>query len=278
MKNNRQNIVSVGNVKFGNELPLALILGPCVVESRDHAMFMAERLCKATKKLGFEFVFKSSFDKANRTSIDSGRGVGLDKALEIFKEIKSELGCPIVTDVHLPSQCDAIAEVVDMLQIPAFLCRQTDLLVAAAKTKKPINIKKGQFLAPWDMTQVIKKIEKSGNNNIMLCERGSMFGYNSLVVDMRGLQIMSTTGYPAIFDGTHSVQIPSGMGDKSGGQREFVPTLSRAAVATGIGGVFLEVHDNPDSAPCDSANMLSLEDMEKLLISLKAIDSVVKRR
>ncbi|MDR1365732.1 MAG: 3-deoxy-8-phosphooctulonate synthase [Holosporales bacterium] len=276
MQISKQKTIDVSGVKFGNELPLSLILGPCVVESRDHAMFMADRLCNITKKLGFGFVFKSSFDKANRTSINSGRGIGLERTLKIFQEIKSELKCPVVTDVHLPDQCALVAEVVDMLQIPAFLCRQTDLLVAAAKTKKPLNIKKGQFLAPWDIIQATEKVAKNGNDNIMVCERGAMFGYNNLVVDMRSLPIMSATGYPVIFDGTHSVQIPGGLGVKSGGQREFIPILSRAAVAAGVAGVFLEVHNNPDQAPCDGTNMLRLDDLESLLTQLRAVDRTVK--
>ncbi len=273
--NNR--VVSIGKVQFSSDMPLSFILGPCVVEGRDHTMYMAENLSKITEKMGVGFVFKSSFDKANRTSLNSHRGVGIDEGLKIFQEVKQNFNCPVITDVHLPEQCSKVAEVVDVLQIPAFLCRQTDILIAAAKTQKPVLLKKGQFLAPWDMLQVASKLSKSGNDNLLLCERGATFGYNNLVVDMRGLAIMASSGYPVIFDATHSVQIPGGQGDRSGGQREFVAGLSRAAVGMGVSGLFLEVHDNPDVAPCDGPNMIKLTELEDLLKQLILIDKIVKK-
>jgi 2-dehydro-3-deoxyphosphooctonate aldolase (KDO 8-P synthase) len=269
--------VNVGSVTFGNDLPFALIAGPCQMESREHALMMAEKLCALTKKLGIGFIYKTSYDKANRTSLSGKRGLGLEKALAVFEEIKKTFGCPVLTDVHDIEQCKVAAGVVDVLQIPAFLCRQTDLLVAAAKTGRVVNVKKGQFLAPWDMKNVAEKISSSGNGNILLTERGASFGYNTLVVDMRSFPIMAQTGYPVILDATHSVQQPGGQGTSSGGQREFVPHLARAAMAVGVAGVFMETHQDPDNAPSDGPCMVKLQDMEALLTQLKAIDGVVKR-
>lgn len=268
--------IKVGNLTFGNDLPFVLIAGPCQMESRDHAMMMAESLKKLTDKLGIGFIYKTSFDKANRTSLSGKRGVGLDASLKVFEEVKKTFGCPLLTDVHNEAQCPVVAEVVDILQIPAFLCRQTDLLIAAANTGRVINVKKGQFLAPWDMDNVAKKLEGAGNKNILLTERGASFGYNTLVNDMRAFTIMARTGYPVIFDATHSVQQPGGQGTASGGQREFVAPLSRAAIAVGIAGVFAETHQDPDNAPSDGPCMVPLNDMEKLLTSLMKIDAVVK--
>lgn len=270
--------ISAGNLTLGNDLPFTLIAGPCQMESREHAFEMAGRLKEITTKLGIGLIYKSSFDKANRTSIHGKRGLGLEKALPVFADIKKDLGLPTLTDIHNEAQCAVVGEVVDVLQIPAFLCRQTDLLIAAAKTGKIINIKKGQFLAPWDMQNVAKKVSESGNNNILLTERGASFGYNTLVTDMRSLQIMSdvTDGLPVIFDATHSVQQPGGLGGASGGQREFVPVLARAAIAVGIAGVFMETHQDPDNAPSDGPCMVKLHDMESLLTQLKALDAVVK--
>jgi 2-dehydro-3-deoxyphosphooctonate aldolase (KDO 8-P synthase) len=271
--------VAVGGVRFGNDLPLAIIAGPCAMESRGHALETASALKEITGRLGLGLVYKSSFDKANRTSSVSARGIGLDEALPIFAEVKERLGLPVTTDVHEIEQCAPVAEVVDILQIPAFLCRQTDLLVAAAKTGRVVNVKKGQFLAPWDMANVAKKITEAGNPNVMVTERGASFGYNTLVSDMRSLPIMAqTTGAPVIFDATHSVQQPGGQGSTSGGQREFVPVLARAAVAVGVAGVFIETHQDPDRAPSDGPNMVPLRDMEALLAELKAFDDLAKRR
>ncbi|WP_296708566.1 3-deoxy-8-phosphooctulonate synthase [Rhodoblastus sp.] len=262
---------------FGNDLPLALIAGPCALESRDHALFMAEQLSALTEKLGMDFVFKSSFDKANRTSASGRRGVGLDAALRIFEEVKREFGLPVVTDVHEKEQCATVAEVADLLQIPAFLCRQTDLLLAAAATGKPINVKKGQFLAPWDMKNVAAKIYDAGNPDVLVTERGASFGYNTLVTDFRGLPIMAREiGAPVIFDATHSVQQPGGQGTSSGGQREFVPVLARAAVAVGVAGLFIETHDRPDEAFSDGPNMVPLSEMPALLERLIAFDRLSK--
>jgi 2-dehydro-3-deoxyphosphooctonate aldolase (KDO 8-P synthase) len=255
---------------------MVMIAGPCVMENSDHAMMMAKKLDEICKKVGVPFIFKTSFDKANRTSIHGERGVGLEKSLDIFQSIKNVLHCPIVTDVHTGEQCEKVASVVDILQIPAFLCRQTDLLEAAAKTHKIINIKKGQFLAPWDMEQVVKKMESFGNRNIMLCERGTSFGYNTLVCDMSGLSIMAQTGYPVIFDATHSVQRPGGLGSASSGNRDLAPILARAATAVGVAGVFMEVHDDPQNAPSDGPNMIRLSDFEQILIELKAFDTLAK--
>ena len=273
-----QNAVQIGSVRFGNHLPLSIIAGPCAMESRDHALEMAAALSEMAGRLGLGLVYKSSFDKANRTSISSARGIGIDKALAIFAEVKERYGLPVLTDVHENEQCAAVAEVVDVLQIPAFLCRQTDLLVAAAKTGRVVNVKKGQFLAPWDMANVAEKVKAAGNPNVMLTERGASFGYNTLVSDMRSLPIMAETGAPVIFDATHSVQQPGGKGATSGGQREYVPVLARAAVAVGVAGVFIETHQDPDKAPSDGPNMVPLREMEALLAQLKAFDALAKNR
>ena len=270
------SVVSAGSVTFGNHLPLSILAGPCQMESRDHALEMASALKEISDKLGIGIVYKSSFDKANRTSLSSARGIGLDKALPIFAEIKERFGLPIVTDIHDAGQCLPVAQVVDILQIPAFLCRQTDLLVAAAKTGAIINVKKGQFLAPWDMRNVVTKITESGNANVMLTERGASFGYNTLISDMRSLPIMAQTGAPVIFDATHSVQQPGGQGTTSGGQREFVAVLARAAVAVGVAGVFMETHQDPDQAPCDGPNMIPVNQMEGLLKQLQQFDALAK--
>ncbi|MBP9753060.1 MAG: 3-deoxy-8-phosphooctulonate synthase [Proteobacteria bacterium] len=274
-----QKIISVQDfpVHFSNTLPLVLIAGPCVMESREHALKMVEALVVLTSQKKISFVYKSSFDKANRTSVNAERGIGLDNALKIFEEIKKTFNIPVITDVHSAEQCAAVASVVDILQIPAFLCRQTDLLEAAAKTGRVINIKKGQFLAPWDMENVVKKMESFGNANVLLCERGVSFGYNTLVSDMRSLPIMAKTGYPVIFDATHSVQQPGGLGGKSGGQREFAPILARAAVAVGVAGVFAETHENPDQAPSDGPNMIPLKEMGRFIDTLQAFDHVAKQ-
>src|SRR5215218_2113163 len=272
-----QHIVEIGPVRFGNRLPLSLIAGPCAMESRDHALETASALKEIAARLGIGLVYKSSFDKANRTSASSARGLGLDKALPIFAEVKERLGLPVTTDVHEIEQCRPVAEVVDILQIPAFLCRQTDLLVAAAETGRVVNVKKGQFLAPWDMKNVVDKITGAGNANVLVTERGASFGYNTLVSDMRSLPIMAEqTGAPVIFDATHSVQQPGGQGTSSGGQREFVPVLARAAVAVGVAGVFIESHDNPDKAPSDGPNMVPLMEMEGLLRRLIEFDRLAK--
>jgi 2-dehydro-3-deoxyphosphooctonate aldolase (KDO 8-P synthase) len=272
-------VVAVGKVKFGNELPLRIIAGPCVMESRAHALEVATTLAKLAKKLKLGLVFKTSFDKANRTSGRSARGVGLKQALPIFAEIRERTGLSVLTDVHAAEQCAAVAEVVDVLQIPAFLCRQTDLLVAAAKTGRVINVKKGQFLAPWDMKNVVAKLTGAGNRNVLVTERGASFGYNTLVSDMRSLPILArSTGAPVIFDATHSVQQPGGRGNVSGGEREFVPVLARAAVAVGVAGVFIETHPDPDQAPSDGPNMVPLKDMERLLSDLVAFDKLAKQR
>jgi 2-dehydro-3-deoxyphosphooctonate aldolase (KDO 8-P synthase) len=268
--------VAVGPVRFGNHLPLAIVAGPCAMESRAHALEMASALKEIARKVGVGLVYKSSFDKANRTSAASARGIGLHKALSIFAEVKETLGLPVLTDVHENDQCAPVGEVVDVLQIPAFLCRQTDLLVAAARTGRVVNVKKGQFLAPWDMANVAAKVTGSGNPNVMLTERGVSFGYNTLVSDMRALPIMAETGAPVIFDATHSVQQPGGKGATSGGQREFVPVLARAAVAVGVAGLFIETHQDPDTAPSDGPNMVPLREMEQLLTRLKAFDALAK--
>ena len=267
---------NVKQVTFGNEKPLAIMAGPCVIESRDHALEMSQALKEISENLGIQLIYKTSFDKANRSSGKSFRGVDLQDALPIFAEIKEKTGLPIMTDVHTELQCEMLSEVVDMLQIPAFLCRQTDLLIAAAKTGKAINVKKGQFLAPWDMINVVKKIEEAGNTNIALCERGASFGYNTLVSDMRSLPIMREFGYPVIFDATHSVQQPGGKGDSTGGERRFVETLASAAVAVGVAGVFIETHEDPDNAPSDGPNMVVLKDLPRLLKKLIAFDRIAK--
>ena len=265
-----------GQVTFSNTGRLSLIAGPCQMESRDHAFMVAGTLKELCAKLGIGLVYKSSFDKANRTSLSAERGIGLEKGMEVFADLKKEFGFPVLTDVHTAEQCAEVAEVIDVLQIPAFLCRQTDLLIAAAKTGRVVNVKKGQFLAPWDMKNVLKKLNASGNPNVLLCERGASFGYNTLVSDMRSLPIMAAMGAPVIFDATHSVAQPGGQGDSSGGQREFVETLARAAVAAGIAGVFLETHQDPDNAPSDGPNMVYLKDMPRLLEKLLAFDAVAK--
>ena len=270
------SIVAVGKVRFGNALPLALIAGPCALESRAHAFEMAAALKELTARVGVGFVYKTSFDKANRTSGKSARGVGLDNALAIFSELREKLGVPVLTDVHEPEQCAAVAAVVDVLQIPAFLCRQTDLLIAAAKTGRAVNVKKGQFLAPWDMANVVEKITGAGNADVLVTERGVSFGYNTLVSDMRALPVLAKTGAPVIFDATHSVQQPGGQGTASGGEREFVAVLARAAVAVGVAGVFIETHQDPDRAPSDGPNMILLKDMEPLLERLMQFDALAK--
>ena len=271
-------VVAVSPVRFGNHLPFALIAGPCAMESRDHAIETASALKEMADALGLGLVYKSSFDKANRTAAGSARGIGLDKALAIFDDVKERLGLAVTTDVHEIEQCAAVAAVVDILQIPAFLCRQTDLLVAAARTGRVVNVKKGQFLAPWDMANVAAKVTGAGNPNVLLTERGASFGYNTLVSDMRALPIMAETGAPVIFDATHSVQQPGGRGSTSGGQREFVPVLARAAVAVGVAGLFIETHRDPDRAPSDGPNMVPLRDMPALLAELKAFDNLAKGR
>lgn len=270
------SVVSVGNVSFANDAPFSLMAGPCQLESRDHAFDMAGQLKEICGKLGIGLVYKSSYDKANRTSLSGERGLGLEKSLEVFSDLRAELDLPIVTDVHTDEQCALVAPHVDILQIPAFLCRQTDLLLAAAKTGKVINIKKGQFLAPWDMQNVLNKVVEGGNRNVMLTERGASFGYNTLVSDMRALPAMADMGAPVIFDATHSVQQPGGRGGSTGGQREMVPVLARAAVAVGIAGLFVETHQDPDNAPSDGPNMVPINEMSALLERLMAIDAVVK--
>ncbi|EKS40328.1 3-deoxy-8-phosphooctulonate synthase [Afipia clevelandensis] len=272
-------VVSAGTVTFGNTLPLAVIAGPCQLESRAHALETAQALKEIAARLGIGLVYKTSFDKANRTSASGARGIGLDKALPIFAEIKSSLGLPVLTDVHEIDQCERVADAVDILQIPAFLCRQTDLLLAAAATGKIVNVKKGQFLAPWDMANVVAKVTGGGNPNVLVTERGASFGYNTLVSDMRALPILArTTGAPVIFDATHSVQQPGGKGSSSGGEREFVPVLARAAVAVGVAGVFIETHPDPDNAPSDGPNMVPLKDFESLVKTLMNFDAVAKSK
>ena len=269
-------IVTIGNVRFGNALPLALIAGPCQLESRAHALEMASALKEIAGHVGIGLVYKTSFDKANRTSASAARGIGLDAALPIFAEIRESLGVPVLTDVHEPDQCARVAQAVDVLQIPAFLCRQTDLLIAAAETGRAVNVKKGQFLAPWDMKNVVAKLTGAGNPNVLLTERGASFGYNTLVSDMRALPILGATGAPVIFDATHSVQQPGGQGTSSGGQREFVPVLARAAVAVGVAGVFIETHQDPDTAPSDGPNMIPIKSLHALLINLREFDRLAK--
>ena len=269
-------ILNISDLRISNNLPFTLIAGPCVIESKNHALEMAKKLTSITNKLGIQFIYKSSFDKANRTSINSKRGPGLEKSIEIFNEIKSSIGCPIITDVHEINQVSVISEVVDIIQIPAFLCRQTDLLIEAAKTNKAVMIKKGQFLAPWDMKNVVEKIIGFGSGGILVCERGVSFGYNTLVSDFRSLPILKSIGYPVVFDATHSVQQPGGLGSKSGGQREFVPVLAKAAVSIGVAALFMEIHQDPDNAPSDGPNMLHLDDLEKLLITLAKLDKIAK--
>lgn len=269
-------VVAVGNVRFGNELPFVLIGGPCQIESRDHAMAVASELHRMTAALAIPFVFKSSYDKANRTSARGARGVGMEKGLTILADIRDALGVPVLTDVHDASHCAPAAQAVDILQIPAFLCRQTDLLIAAGQTGRAVNVKKGQFLAPWDMQNVAAKIADTGNERILLTERGASFGYNTLVSDMRALPIMARTGYPVVFDATHSVQQPGGQGGSTGGDRFFAPVLARAALAVGVAAVFIEAHPDPDNAPSDGPNMIPLHEMPNLLSRLRAFDQLAK--
>lgn len=268
--------VTAGNVTFGNDLPFVLIAGPCQMESRDHAMMMAGELNDMARKLGVGLIYKTSFDKANRTSLKGRRGMGLDASLAVFEEVKKTFGIPVLTDVHEREQCEVLKPVIDILQIPAFLCRQTDLLIAAAQTGCVVNVKKGQFLAPWDMKNVAAKVSESGNDKILLTERGASFGYNTLVTDYRSLPIMAETGYPIIMDATHAVQQPGGQGTSSGGDRRFVPTMARAAVAVGVAGVFMETHQDPDNAPSDGPNMVKLKELPALVESLMAIDRLTK--
>jgi 2-dehydro-3-deoxyphosphooctonate aldolase (KDO 8-P synthase) len=268
--------VKCSNFEIANNKPFTLIAGPCQLESEEHAIKISSELKKITSELGINLIYKTSFDKANRTSLKGKRGLGLEKSLPIFDKIRKEVGVPVLTDVHTAEQCSVVSNHVDVLQIPAFLCRQTDLLIAAAKTNKIINVKKGQFLAPWDMVNVTKKISDSGNKNILVTERGASFGYNTLVSDMRSLPIMAKNGYPVIFDATHSVQQPGGLGEKSGGQREFVEYLARAAVAVGVAGVFIETHQDPDNAPSDGPNMIPLNELDTLLDKLVQIDKLIK--
>ncbi|MCE5974154.1 3-deoxy-8-phosphooctulonate synthase [Sinirhodobacter sp. WL0062] len=269
-------IVTVGNIAIGGQEPIALITGPCQLESLDHARMMAEKIAEACAPTGTKFIFKASYDKANRSSIKTQRGLGMDAGLTILSKIRDEFGCPILTDVHDAAQCAPAGEVCDVLQIPAFLCRQTDLLLAAGETGRAINVKKGQFLAPWDMANVAEKIASTGNQNIMLCDRGTSFGYNTLVTDFRGLPIMAQTGYPVVFDATHSVQQPGGQGMTSGGQREFAPVLARAACAVGVSALFIETHEDPDNAPSDGPNMIPVDQMAGLIKTLRAFDALQK--
>ena len=270
--------IAIGKIEVGNDLPLALIAGPCVIESKAHALETAEALVDLTDRLGIGFIYKSSYDKANRTSGTSVRGIGIEEGLPILAEVRERLGCPVLTDVHTADQCARAAQAVDVLQIPAFLCRQTDLLVAAAKTGRVINVKKGQFLAPWDMANVTSKIVEAGNSNVLVCERGASFGYNTLVSDFRALPILARGGFPVVFDATHSVQQPGGQGNTSGGQREFVPVLARAAVAVGVAAVFMETHPDPDKAPSDGPNMVPLAELPALMEGLLEFDRVAKAR
>ncbi len=271
-----QNIVTVGDIKFGGSNPISFIAGPCQLENRDHAMMMAEKVAEAMAPSQSKFIFKTSYDKANRSSIGSARGIGMEEGLKILQEVRDTFGCPVITDVHESSHCAAAAEVVDIIQIPAFLCRQTDLLLAAGRTMKPLNIKKGQFLAPWEMGNVAEKAASTGNDQIMLCERGTSFGYNTLVNDFRGLPTMAETGCPVIFDATHSVQQPGGRGNSSGGERKFVATLARAACAVGVAGLFIETHEDPDMAPCDGPNMIAVDKLSALIGQLVEIDAMTK--
>ncbi len=276
MTQNQTRHVKVGNVTFGNDLPLAIIAGPCQMESRAHALEVASALKEIAAKAGMPLVYKTSFDKANRTSLGGRRGLGLKESLPVFAEIRESLGLPVLTDIHEIDQCVPVAEVVDIMQIPAFLCRQTDLLLAAGKTKAAINVKKGQFLAPWDMANVVSKVASTGNERILVTERGVSFGYNTLVTDMRSLPIMAKTGYPVVMDATHAVQQPGGQGTSSGGDRAFAPVIARAAVAVGLAAVFMETHPDPDHAPSDGPNMIYLKDMAGILATLKALDQVAK--
>ena len=270
------SVINIGNIPVGGNNPITFILGPCQLENRDHAMFMAEKITKVCAPSSSNFIFKSSFDKANRSSIASARGVGIEEGLKILEEVKLTFSCPVITDIHTVSQCAEASEVVDVLQIPAFLSRQTDLLIAAGKTEKPVNVKKGQFLAPWEMMNVAEKIASTGNKKILLCERGTSFGYNTLINDFRGLEIMAETGYPVVFDATHSVQQPGGRGNTSGGERKFVAALARAACAVGVDAVFIETHQEPDIAPCDGPNMIDVAELQKLIEKLRVIDELSK--
>jgi 2-dehydro-3-deoxyphosphooctonate aldolase (KDO 8-P synthase) len=270
--------VAVGDITIGNDLPLVFIVGPNTLESRAHALEISAALAEIARKLGIALIYKTSFDKANRSSVSGARGIGLEAGLPILAEIREKTGLPVLTDIHAPEQCAPVAEVVDILQIPAFLCRQTDLLLAAGATGKPVHIKKGQFLAPWDIEHAAAKVASTGNQQILLCERGASFGYNTLVVDMRALPIMARTGYPVVFDATHSVAQPGGLGDRSGGEREFAPVLARAAVAVGIAAIFIETHQDPDRAPCEGQTMLPLKALQELLETLLAFDKAAKAR
>ena len=272
----QDKIITVGDIAIGGTNPFALITGPCQLESRDHAFMMAEKIAEACAKSGTQFIFKASYDKANRSSINTQRGLGIEEGLRILSDIRAAFGCPILTDVHEAAQCQTAGTVVDILQIPAFLCRQTDLLLAAGKTGRAINVKKGQFLAPWDMQNVADKIASTGNDQILLCDRGTSFGYNTLVSDFRGLPIMANTGYPVVFDATHSVQQPGGQGNTSGGQREFAPVLARAACAVGIAALFIETHQDPDTAPSDGPNMIPIDQMGDLIKELREFDALRK--
>ena len=272
------HVVTVGDIEIGGSNPISLILGPCQLESRDHARMMAEKIAEACAPTRTKFIFKASYDKANRSSLSATRGLGMEKGLQILGDIKAEFGVPVLTDVHEPGHCQPAAEVCDILQIPAFLCRQTDLLLAAGETGRAINVKKGQFLAPWDMQHVAAKLESTGNRNIMLCERGTSFGYNTLVTDFRGLPTMAKTGWPIVFDATHSVQQPGGLGGASGGQREFAPVLARAACAVGVSALFIETHEDPDRAPSDGPNMIPISEMAGLIAELRAFDALAKGR
>ena len=277
MIDKKQYSFEVNDIKFSNQTKIVLIAGPCALESKDHAFQIAEQVKEICMSLNIKFIFKSSFDKANRSSIDSQRGIGLERALNIFEELKNKLKITVITDVHISEHCNDVASVVDILQIPAFLCRQTDLLVSAAITKKAVMTKKGQFLAPWEMKNIVKKLEVNGCEKIILCERGTSFGYNNLVSDMRSIPIMQQTGWPVIFDATHSVQQPGSLGEVSGGEREFVPILARAAVAVGVAGIFIETHNNPDLAPSDGPNMLKIENLKNLLENLLEFDTISKK-
>ncbi len=268
--------VQIGDLKISNDAPFVLIAGPCALESREHAFEVSSALVEITTELGIGLIYKTSFDKANRTSFESPRGMGLEKSLPILADVREKFGCPVLTDIHLPEHCAAAAEVVDVLQIPAFLSRQTDLIIAAAQTGQALNIKKGQFLAPWDMANVVKKASSVGNERVMLCERGVSFGYNTLISDMRSLPIMAKTGCPVVYDATHSVQQPGGLGSVSGGQREFVPVLARAAMAVGVAAIFMETHERPDLAPSDGPNMIPLKDLSNILKTLVEVDRIAK--
>ncbi len=272
----KNKVIKCGNINISNTNSFTLIAGPCQLETEKHAIEVANTLKEITQKLNIGLIYKTSFDKANRTSLSGKRGAGLEKSLPIFDKIRKDVGIPVLTDVHTIEHCEIVSKHVDILQIPAFLCRQTDLLIAAAKTGKIVNVKKGQFLAPWDMTNVTKKIEDSGNKNILVTERGASFGYNTLVSDMRSLPIMAKNGYPVIFDATHSVQQPGGLGDKSGGQREHIPSLCKAAISIGVAGLFLETHNDPDNAPSDGPNMINIKDLKNLLVQLKKFDDIAK--